>query len=111
MNAEDFQKLLEELNACRAAREWIKGKALGEFWDTCDRADWLFWLCVKTAGRSGWPSEEECRLAAQACIGSPVTDVFESLTEKIGAETDKARKLELLKQYAVTMRPLLKVPR
>lgn len=67
MEAKQFQKLLHSLHACSEVRAWAEGKSLREVWQTCERADWLLWLCGKMAGKSGWPSRKEVVLAACAC--------------------------------------------
>ena len=67
MSADDVQKLLAKLHACEEAREWAKGKSLAEIWQSCERGDWLLWLCARMAGEKGWPTKQEVVLAACAC--------------------------------------------
>ena len=67
MNAEEFDALLAELNACSEARRWAAGKSLAEVWNTCERGDWLLWLCGHMCGKKGWPTRKQLVLAACAC--------------------------------------------
>jgi hypothetical protein len=67
MNAVEFAKLLNKLNACQEAVTWAKGKSLAEVWETCERADWMLWLCGKMIGKQGWPTRRELVLAACDC--------------------------------------------
>ena len=66
-NAAGFAALLKELKACPEAYKWAHGKTLHRVWKTCDRADWLLWLCDKMVGQPGWPTRKELVLAACAC--------------------------------------------
>ena len=43
-----MDELLNKLNACKAAKEWAKGKTFEEIYNTCHRGDWLNWLFAKT---------------------------------------------------------------
>ena len=65
--AADFAALLEELGACPEAYKWAHGKTFHRVWQTCDRANWLLWLCEKMVGQPGWPTRKELVLAACAC--------------------------------------------
>ena len=56
-NAAGFAALLKELNACPEAYKWAHGKTFHRVWQTCDRADWLLWLCEKMVGQPGWPMQ------------------------------------------------------
>ena len=67
MNAIEFNQLLIDLYACADARAWAKGKDLKTVWNTCDRGDWLLWLCGKMAGKKGWPTQKQVVLAACDC--------------------------------------------
>ena len=67
MNASELSALLQRLNACKEARNWADGKSLEEAWNTCERGDWMLWLCGKMIGKTGWPSRQELVLAACAC--------------------------------------------
>ncbi|HEY0701166.1 MAG TPA: hypothetical protein VGD60_00215 [Candidatus Acidoferrales bacterium] len=67
MNAQDFLQLLRRLGACSEAVTWAKGKSLGEVWSTCERADWMLWLCGRMVGTDGWPTRQEVVLAACSC--------------------------------------------
>ncbi len=67
MNAIEFNQLLIDLDACADARAWAKGKDLKTVWNTCDRGDWLLWLCGRMAGKKGWPTQKQVVLAACDC--------------------------------------------
>ncbi|GAC1632802.1 MAG: hypothetical protein NVS9B14_06490 [Candidatus Acidiferrum sp.] len=64
MNATEFYRLCESHGACREGLEWITGKSLAEFWQTCERADWMLWLCGKMEGTKGWPTRQQIVLVA-----------------------------------------------
>src|SRR5690349_17926772 len=57
-----LQTLLESMNACRYAREWIGDRTLAKAWNECPRADWLLWF----AARRG-VDKKKIVLAACAC--------------------------------------------
>ena len=44
---ENCDNFLKEINACREAREWAKGKDIAQIWAECDRGDWMLWLAAK----------------------------------------------------------------
>src|SRR6185312_2274471 len=67
MNSRKFAALLKELCACRDGRTWAHGKSLQEVWDTCERGDWLLWLCGNMSEREGWPTRKQVVLAAVEC--------------------------------------------
>jgi len=67
MNATDLRGLLARLGACNEAVTWSDGKTLADVWQTCDRADWLLWLCGRMAGEDGWPTRQEIVLVACLC--------------------------------------------
>ena len=47
MNADNYQRLLAKLGACRDARHVADGRSLENVWTTCERGDWLLWLAAK----------------------------------------------------------------
>jgi immunity protein 5 of polymorphic toxin system len=67
MTAETFRRLLKKLGACEEALEWSKDKDLKTVWETCERGDWLLWLCGYMADKPGWPTRQQLVLAACAC--------------------------------------------
>ena len=67
MKAKQFAALLTELNACSKATKWAEGKSLAVVWKTCQRGDWLLWLCGKMADKPNWPTRKEVVLAACDC--------------------------------------------
>lgn len=62
-----FDKLLKDLNACTEARKWAKGQSFYHVWTTCERGDWLLWLCARMTGKDGWPTRQQLTLAACDC--------------------------------------------
>jgi len=42
-----MKKLLEDLNACNEAKDWIENKSIDEAVASCHRGDWLLWLADK----------------------------------------------------------------
>jgi hypothetical protein len=67
LNAKQFSDLCRSLGACQEGQEWIKGKSLDEFWQTCDRADWMLWILGKQIGKKGWPDRKTLVLLACLC--------------------------------------------
>ena len=76
MNAKEFYELCRSHNACVEGMRWIKGKSLEEFWKTCERADWMLWLCGRMADKPGWPTRQEIVLFAADCA-EEVLHIFE----------------------------------
>ncbi len=95
MNAKQFEKLLEELNACKNAREWAEGKTLAQAWETCARADWMCWISVKMAGEKGWPNKSLVRLALCDCAETALL-----IYEKYYPKDDRPRNaIETARKY------------
>ena len=67
MTADKFSSLLDSLRACPEAKIWATGKDLKTVWETCERGDWLLWLCGHMVGAEGWPTHQEVVLAACDC--------------------------------------------
>ena len=68
MTADKFSILLDSLRACPEAKKWARGKDdLKTVWETCERGDWLLWLCGQMVGAEGWPTRQEVVLAACDC--------------------------------------------
>lgn len=66
--AETERKLaesLERLGVCEEAIDWCQGQTLAEAWHTCDRADWMLWLCATMIDTPGWPTHKA--LVAAIC--------------------------------------------
>jgi hypothetical protein len=42
-----FKQQLENINACKEAREWLQDKTLQEAFTTCERADWMLWAYAR----------------------------------------------------------------
>ncbi len=62
-----LKALLRKLGACQEARVFVQKQSLAEAWSSCQRADWMLWLCGKMADKQGWPSRKQVVLAACAC--------------------------------------------
>jgi hypothetical protein len=67
LNPTEFQSLLSDLGACQEAVIWAKGKSLAQTWRTCERGDWLLWLCGKMVDKPGWSTRAQLVLAACSC--------------------------------------------
>jgi hypothetical protein len=63
MNATKFYEFCRSKDACEAGLKWIEGKSLAEFWQTCERADWMIWLVWNMAGEEGWPTIRDAHVA------------------------------------------------
>jgi len=50
MNADDLAHILARMGACAEARDWSRGKSLAEAWATCERSEWMAWLCLRLDG-------------------------------------------------------------
>ena len=59
--------LLESLDACPCAIEWVGRKSLTVAWKSCVRADWMCWLLVRMDEKKGWPSKKIVRNALCDC--------------------------------------------
>lgn len=64
MNPQEFETLLNELNACKEAKEWCKGKSLQQAWNESRRSDWMLWLVNNTKTDA---TDKELRLIAVKC--------------------------------------------
>jgi len=67
MKSTEFMQLLKSLGACEEARLWARRKTLKKVWESCERGDWLLWLCARMIGKPGWPTHQEIVLAACDC--------------------------------------------
>ena len=67
MNAKELNQLLVKLSACGEAVHWAESKSLKQVWKTCQRADWMLWICGYMAGKKGWPTRKQVVLAACDC--------------------------------------------
>jgi hypothetical protein len=96
MNAAEFTKLCRSHHACTEGLAWIKGKSLAEFWQTCDRADWMLWIVGQMAGEKGWPTQQEIVLVACLCAGTALP-----IFEKKYPKDDRPRKaIEAARSWA-----------
>lgn len=96
MNAEQFTKLCRSKGACAEGMAWIKGKSLAEFWQTCDRADWMLWICGRIAGEKGWPTRQDIVLAACLCAETALP-IFE---KKYPADDRPRKAIEAARLWA-----------
>ncbi len=64
MNELQFMQLLNSIKACKEARRWAEGKDFKTVWETCERGDWLLWLCGRMADKENWPTPKQVVLSA-----------------------------------------------
>jgi hypothetical protein len=62
---------LIEYDACTDARQWAKDKTWQEVYSTCDRADWLLWLFVRSN-----PDDKRLRVLAAAKCANDVDAAY-----------------------------------
>lgn len=62
-----LDELLNSIGACAEARRWARGKTLDECWRTCEKPDWMLFLGIGMAGRTGWPGMTDVMLTSVAC--------------------------------------------
>ena len=91
MNAAKFQSLLGDLCACQEAVKWARGKDLHTVWITCERGDWLLWLCGKMVDKPGWSTRAQLVLAACSCAETSLKYVPEG-EDRPRAAIETARK-------------------
>ena len=77
MKAKELSHLLKSLRACSEAKEWSKGKTLQDVWKTCERGNWLLWLCGHMSDKPGWPTRKEVVLATCDCAETALKYVKE----------------------------------
>ena len=65
--ASTLTRFLKSKGACEEAVTWAEGKTFAEAWKSCQRGDWMLWLCGKMSGEKSWPTRREVVLAACAC--------------------------------------------
>lgn len=68
--------LLKKLGACNEAIAFANGKELAEAWATCERPDWMMWLCANMMRKRGWPTHQQVVLCACDCAET-VLPIFE----------------------------------
>jgi hypothetical protein len=66
-----LSKYLIEYDACAEARQWAKGKSWQEVYDTCDMADWLLWLFIRSN-----PDDARLRVLAAARCANAVRSLM-----------------------------------
>jgi len=75
-------ELLEQLNACSNAIEWIEKnniRTLQEAWEKCERGDWMLWLYAKM-----YPEKVRERVLAAGHCANTVRHLMQDL-RSIGA--------------------------
>ena len=85
MEAKQFNRLLATLGACKDARSFCEGKSISEAWNSCERGDWMLWLCALMAGKEGWPTRKQVVLASCACARKALKFVPEGETRPLEA--------------------------
>ena len=91
-----MRKLLNELNACQEAKDWVGTKTQRQAWQECERGDWLLWLAAKQEGRPGWPDRKQIVKAACACAET-VLHLFE---EKYPNDGRPRKAIEVARAWA-----------
>ncbi|HET7150855.1 MAG TPA: hypothetical protein VFI60_05555 [Candidatus Acidoferrum sp.] len=79
-----LHKLLVKLGACNEAIAFANGKELAEAWATCERPDWMMWLCANMLRKRGWPTRQQVVLCACDCAET-VLPIFEGRYPKESA--------------------------
>ena len=96
MNSMQFHDLLVALGACREFLDWSAGKSLREFWQGCERADWMLWLCGKMMNMPDWPTRREVVLAACSCAET-VLSLYEN---KRSGQSDPRTAIDTARAWA-----------
>jgi hypothetical protein len=96
MNSVQFHDLLVALGACREFLDWSAGKSLREFWQGCERADWMLWFCGRMMNMPGWPTRSEIVLAA-CCCAETVLPLYEN---KHAGQSDPRTAIETARAWA-----------
>jgi len=73
----NLKSLLSKLGACKEAVDWCNSKELAEAWETCERPDWMLWLCGNMCGKEGWPTKQEIVFVA-CLIAEDVLPIYEN---------------------------------
>lgn len=68
MNGPETNSLLESLQACQEAKVWTAGRDFHTAWMSCERADWMVWICSRMLGRRGWPTLAQLMNAVSKCL-------------------------------------------
>jgi hypothetical protein len=59
---------LKAIGACEEAVVWAKNyKTLRSAWKSCERGDWMLWLCANMQGKKGWPTRQQIVLVCCDC--------------------------------------------
>lgn len=85
--------LLYHLSACGEAIEAHGNQTLTAAWRTCERGDWMLWLCAKMEGEPGWPTREDVVLAVCECVEPSlkfITDSVALFTARKAIDTARA---------------------
>jgi len=96
MNSAQLCDLLVALGASREFLDWSAGKSLREFWQGCERADWMLWFCGKMMNMPEWPTRSEVVLAACSCAET-VLPLYEN---KRSGQSDPRKAIDTARAWA-----------
>lgn len=68
MDAFEFGVLLINKGACKEGADGARGKSLKEFWETCERPDWMLWVVDQMKDTSGWPIQADINRTLDLCM-------------------------------------------
>ena len=70
LSHEESVSRLESMGACDSddddALPWVRkhNHTLHTAWESCERPEWMLWLCGKMEGHPGWPTRQQIVLMA-----------------------------------------------
>lgn len=82
-----FAKWLRDQGACRDGYAAHRHQTEQEFWDSCQRGDWMLWVAARKYGEAGWPDHIGFVRIAAACArgalqyAGPLTDASRAAIE------------------------------
>jgi len=80
-----LKEQLTKLGACPEAVKWVGDTTLQQAWQTCERTDWMLWLCGKMVDKPGWPTRQDLVLAACDCARTALRYVPDGETRPLAA--------------------------
>lgn len=89
-----FADWLKENGASRELYAAHHHQTEQEFWDSCDRADWMLWVAERKYGKAGWPDHIAFVRIAAACArgalqyAGPLEAVSRAAIEAVEAFAD-----------------------
>lgn len=63
----EFKKLLQRNAVCAEGKKWCEGKSLQEYWQSCQRGDWMLFFARKMRFDKGWGDIKQLTLAKTHC--------------------------------------------